>query len=213
MHLKARLDASCRPLSASRLRGAARTDASLPETSAETLDDPWPLTEVRRPRPRAADSLRRSEEHQGHADARPRYAPRGTVATRRPGAAPRGVPHRATLGAEHIPRGTHHQTLRPRDDPKTAPAPRASRPSEDRRVDSRACAEPQDLNAATSYKLLRPEGRKREGGKCFETLRTDPRLETITWRPRRNTTRDLARFSALGAHQHRPPSTRHRSEE
>lgn len=126
MHIEARLEASRRPSPTPWLRGASRANASPHETSAETSDDPWPSAGFRRPRPRAVDPLRSSEEHRRQDDARPRHASRGNRcyrATRR--RTPKGATPRH-LGRHLIPRGTLRQTLRPRRDPKIAAAPRAA---------------------------------------------------------------------------------------
>lgn len=139
MHIEARLEASRQPSPTPWLRRASRANASPHETSAETLDDPWPSAGLRRPRPRAADPLRCSEEHHRQADARPRHASRGTAATQRPGATPRRVLHRATVGATRSLAGPF---VRPFDPAAIRRSPRRldqRRPSEDDQSLSRAC--------------------------------------------------------------------------
>lgn len=138
MHIEARLEASRRPSPTPRLRRASRANASPLETSAETLDDPWPLAGLRRPRPRAADPLRRSEEHHRRADARPRHASRGTATTRRLGAAPRRAPHRADPAPPDPSRD-------PSSDPSTPPR------SEDHRDASRACLRAPGPHRSTNH--------------------------------------------------------------
>jgi hypothetical protein len=208
MHIEARLEASRRPSPPPWLRRASRTDSSPHKTSAETLDVLWPSAGLRRPRPRAADPLWRSEEHHRQADARPRHASRGTVATRRLGATPRGVPHRATLGATRSLAGPF---TRPYDPAVIRRSPRRLeqlRPSEDDRGPSRACLRApgphRSTNHATPPRRTKKRGRRMRRGPADRSAgRWDVR------RPRRITEASpslASRPSELIAADHRPRS-------
>jgi hypothetical protein len=168
------------------LRKAVRAVSSLPETSAETPHDPWPVTGFRRTLPQAASPHRRPEEHQHRADARPRRASRGTAAAPWRCAMPRRTRH---LTIEHhlAPRGTHRQTHRPRCDPKITLAPR------DTSAIRRPPRHPASLRPSPRTPSHPPstphcpEGHRSEGGTCVETLRTDLRATPSPRRPRKVT--------------------------
>jgi len=208
MHIEARLEASRRPSPTPWLRRASRTDSSPHETSAETLDVLWPSAGLRRPQPRAVDPLRRSEEHHRQADARPRHTSRGTAATRRLGATPRGVPHRATLGATRSLAGPF---ARPFDPAAIRRSPRRLeqlRPSEDDRGPSRACLRApgphRSTNHATPPRRTMKRGRRMRRGPADRSAgRWDAR------RPRRITGASpslASRPSELITADHRPRS-------
>jgi len=150
------------------LRRAARAASSPPETSAETLDDLWPVTELRRARTRAAGLIRRPEEHQlapTRDRATPpeeplpprvlRHAPKGT--TPHHGAPP--GPSRDPSPDPSTPRRSedHHSASGDLGDPKNASIPREP------------ASEPQDPIAATHHASPPRRTRKRR-----RQMRRDP---------------------------------------
>jgi hypothetical protein len=93
MHIEARLDVTRRPVVTLSTPKSRENRPRPAETSAETLDDLWLSTGLRRTLVQAVGPLGRSEEHQRRANARPRHASREIAAARRLNASPRGVRH------------------------------------------------------------------------------------------------------------------------
>lgn len=204
MHIEARLEASHRPSPTPRLRRASRADFSPHETSAETLDVLSPSAGLQRSRPPAADPLRRSKKHHRQADARPRHASRGTAATRRLGATPRRVPHRAALGATRSLAGPF---TRPFDSAAIRRSPRRLeqfRPSEDGRSPSRACFRAPGPHRSTNH-ATPPRRTTTRGGDCVETLRTEKLVDGMSGDPEGSPKR--AHRSPLSPQSSSPPAT------
>jgi hypothetical protein len=121
--------------------------------------------------------------------------------------------HTAPPWAPPIPRGTLHQTLRPRDDPKIASVPRAApairrrpRPLASLPPSPRTPSQHQPRHAAPKDEEAREENASRP---CGPISRSMGRPAT----PKDHRNEPAARLSALRAHHRRPPTSLGLSEE